>query len=150
MLGRIVHKSDFQRVLATPVCARSAHFAAYHVLARPAVSKRASEERLGSNLSTGTEEQPVSSVDKPLEAGQLWAGFVLPKKLARRSVTRQLLKRQAREALRCRADTLPPGLWIVRLRAPFDRSAFVSASSAALKRAARAELDGLLAAAARC
>ena len=40
---------------------------------------------------------------------------------------------------------MPPmlagGLWIVRLRAPFDRSRFVSAASTALREVARAELD---------
>jgi ribonuclease P protein component len=39
---------------------------------------------------------------------------------------------------------LPGGLWVIRLRAPFDRAHFVSASSDALRRAAHAELDVLM------
>jgi ribonuclease P protein component len=39
---------------------------------------------------------------------------------------------------------LAHGMWLVRLRAPFDPTHFKSAGSAALRGAARAELDGLL------
>lgn len=79
----------------------------------------------------------------------LWAGYALPKRFARRAVTRQLLKRQMREAMRRHAGDLPPGLWVLRLRAAFNACAFVSAASAPLRQAARAELDALLRAAAR-
>ena len=40
------------------------------------------------------------------------------------------------------------GLWVVRLRAPFDKVKFPSAASVALQSAARTELDALLAGAA--
>jgi len=39
---------------------------------------------------------------------------------------------------------LPHGLWLVRLRAPFDARRYTSAASAALRAAARSELDALL------
>ena len=39
---------------------------------------------------------------------------------------------------------MPPGLWVVRLRSPFDRQKFPSAASDALRAAARAELAQLL------
>ena len=68
----------------------------------------------------------------------------MPKRHARRSVTRTLLKRQIRAVVTGHAASLAAGLWIVRLRAPFERSTFVSAASDALKRAARAELELLL------
>ena len=73
-----------------------------------------------------------------------WLGVVLPKRLARRAVTRTLLKRQIRSALGAREKALPGGLWVVRLRAPFDRAQFVSAASDALRRSAREELVQLL------
>jgi len=79
----------------------------------------------------------------------LWLGAVVPKRHARRAVTRTLLKRQIRVAVQRRAPQLPAGLWVVRLRAPFDRARFASAASAALRQAAGAELDTLLADAAR-
>lgn len=74
-----------------------------------------------------------------------WAGCVIPKRHARRSVTRSLLKRQIRAALARHAQALPQGLWLVRLKAPFVPAQFPSAASDALRRAARAELDALLA-----
>ena len=73
-----------------------------------------------------------------------WLGSVVPKRHARRAVTRNLIKRQIRATLASHAHELPHGLWVVRLRAPFDRAAFASAASVALRAAARAELDGLL------
>ena len=70
-------------------------------------------------------------------------GIVVPKRHAKRSVTRQLLKRQIRAAF-AEAIGMPPGLWVVRLRSPFDRQKFPSAASDALRQAARAELAQLL------
>ena len=79
---------------------------------------------------------------------RIWLGAVVPKRHARRALTRSLLKRQIRAAVERHAGGLAPGLWVVRLRAPFDRSRFTSAASDALRSAARQELDGLLARAA--
>jgi ribonuclease P protein component len=78
-----------------------------------------------------------------LASGQ-WLGIVLPKRLARRSTTRNLLRRQIRQAMERHRPGLPAGLWVVRLRAGFAREEFVSAASDRLRHAARAELDRLL------
>jgi ribonuclease P protein component len=75
----------------------------------------------------------------------LWFGCVVPKRHARRAVTRNLLKRQVRSAFERHRAGLPAGLWLVRLRSPFAAAEFVSARSAALAAAARGELDSLLA-----
>jgi ribonuclease P protein component len=75
-----------------------------------------------------------------LPAGH-WLGSVVPKRHARRSVTRSLLKRQIRAVASRHAARLPPGLWLVRLRAPFAAPGFVSAASTALRDAARSELE---------
>ena len=76
-----------------------------------------------------------------------WVGAVVPKRHARRAVTRSLIKRQIYAAAERHRDRMAPGLWIVRLRSPFDRAEFRSAASRALLRCARAELDQLLGAA---
>jgi len=79
-------------------------------------------------------------------------GVVVPKRFARRSVTRTLLKRQIRAAVARQDETvagLPAGLWVVRLRSPFAVKDFPSAASDALRQAARGELDTLLADAVR-
>lgn len=78
-------------------------------------------------------------------------GLVLPKKQARRSVTRSLIRHQVREALRRHGpDIWAAGRhgpevdgWVVRLKAPFDRQFFPSAASRALNVAVRDELDQL-------
>jgi len=77
-----------------------------------------------------------------------WLGCVVPKRHARRAVTRSLLKRQIRGAFQRHAAALPGGLWLVRLRSPFAATEFVSAHSSALAAAAHDELDRLLARAA--
>ncbi len=76
-------------------------------------------------------------------------GCVVPKRHARRAVTRNLLKRQVRGAFERHAAALPAGLWLIRLRQPFAVAEFPSARSVALASAVRSELDGLLAPPAR-
>ena len=59
-----------------------------------------------------------------------WLGLVVPKRHAKRSVTRSLVKRQMRAVWRrsgCAADGWEPGMWVVRLRSPFDRKQFRAA-----------------------
>ncbi len=72
-----------------------------------------------------------------------WLGLVVPKRHARRSVTRSLVKRQIRAAVgqaMAQPQALRPGLWVVRLRSPIDRQRFPSAASGALRQAMHAEL----------
>ncbi len=76
--------------------------------------------------------------------GSQWLGTVLPKRHAKRAVTRNLLRRLIRSAVQARAAGLPAGLWLVRLREPFPVVRFASASSAALRSAAHDELQGLM------
>jgi ribonuclease P protein component len=87
------------------------------------------------------------SSPEALSEDPVWVGAVVPKRHAKRAVTRSLIKRLIYSATERYRQRLAPGLWIVRLRAPLDRQRFASAASPALRRAARAELDALLAAA---
>jgi len=128
---------DFERVLGKESAARTPHFAIHHVRSRP----------LRPHLSTGTSAPGAAPVDDSSPEA-VWLGLVIPKRHARRSVTRSLLKRQIRAAVNA-GGPLQHGLWVVRLRSGFDRSAFPSATSEPLARAARAELDALVAKAAR-
>lgn len=73
-----------------------------------------------------------------------WLGVLLPKRWARRAVTRNAIRRQIYEAARERAQVLPHDAMVVRLRTEFSRKVFLSATSEVLKRAVRAELDQLL------
>lgn len=69
---------------------------------------------------------------------------MVPKRHARRAVTRNLIKRQIRHAFERHEATLPKGLWLVRLRRVFSPSEFMSARSERLAEAARVELEELL------
>jgi len=80
--------------------------------------------------------------------GRHWLGLVVPKRLARRAVTRHLVKRQMREAMRRHADRLGPGLWVLRLQRAFDARRCAAAAPPALRHELRVELDALLARAA--
>lgn len=72
-------------------------------------------------------------------------GAVVPKRYARRAVTRSLLKRLVRQAVARRLDRLPDGAWLVRLKASFETAQYPSAASRALHDAAALELDELIA-----
>lgn len=82
------------------------------------------------------------SVDDP--SGGHWLGSVIPKRHARRAVTRNMLRRQIRAAMVRRQTALRPGLWLVRLRKPLPDAGLVSADSRALRRTTAAELDRVL------
>jgi ribonuclease P protein component len=153
VIARLVRSADFERVLRSRSRASSAHFAVHHVPDRPGTTAKPQAGSIPGELSTGETRMVSSPVDdfgaSPVRAAPdgVWLGAVVPKRHARRAVTRTLLKRQIRAAVSGSEASLAAGLWVVRLRAPFDRQKFVSAASDALKRAARLELLHLLASA---
>ena len=108
---------------------------------------------LSTELSTGAELVLLQGVDDSQVPGPLgmvetptderWLGLVVPKRHAKRAVTRTLVKRQIRNVAAACAPQLEAGLWVVRQRSPFDPKLFPSAASDALKEAARAELRAL-------
>jgi ribonuclease P protein component len=151
-LPRLAVSKDFERVLAGRSRAATIHFAVHHLAAVASAPRPAPAQSGPDELST------IDGLDEPLPVEDLpvtdllraasWIGAVVPKRHARRAVTRSLIKRQIYAASERHRDKLAPGLWIVRLRSPFDRTRFASAASPALRRTARAELDALFAAAA--
>jgi ribonuclease P protein component len=139
-VGRLLRSADFERVLGTRPASRSAHFAMHFVASQPSLPKKPVVQE----LSTGGAPNVTKPVDDFPAPSACWLGLVVPKRHARRAVTRNLLKRQIREAVGRHVASLANGLWVVRLRAPFDSRQFRSAASDALRVAARAELEGML------
>jgi ribonuclease P protein component len=151
VIARLVRSADFERVLRTRSRASSAHFAVHHVADRPSAPAKPVKKVVCAELSTAVVAVGIDPVDDSIGTAPcavlpeaLWLGAVVPKRHAKRSVTRTLLKRQIRAAVGAQGALLATGLWVVRLRAPFDRSHFVSAASDELKRVARTELQQLL------
>lgn len=148
--------TDFQRALGSRPVSRTSHFV-LHVLPVMAVQTPPQPGLSTEGSAPGT--VPVGDLvcASVADAGSgaavpAWRfGLVLPKKQARRSVTRSLIRHQAREALRrhaeavCACPAYAEGVdgWVLRLKTPFDRQQFPSAASEALSAAVRTELDEL-------
>jgi ribonuclease P protein component len=75
--------------------------------------------------------------------GEPWVGAVVPKRWAKRAVTRNGIKRQIYDVSRGFAAKLPNAAHVVRLRVGFAPAQYKSAWSDPLKAAVRAELLSL-------
>ena len=129
-MQRLKTRAQFQAVLAGATVARTTHFALHRCpLDAPA-------------------GQVASLFVSPEARPDVWLGAMVPKRWARRAVTRNAIKRQIYTVSAASGNALPASAHVVRLRAAFDRKEFVSASSDKLKAAVRAELQQLLARAA--
>lgn len=158
-----LNAADFKQALGTRPVARSAHFTVH--FAAPPVNLAPRPPRQGvaaddipADLSTAGSTETVEPVDAGVAAwpgALVWRlGLVLPKRMARRSVTRSLIKHQARELWRLHAPALiqagwvhpgqPAGNWVLRLKAPWPKQEFPSAASEPLKQAVRLELQAML------
>jgi ribonuclease P protein component len=142
---RSLNSKGLAAALAAPVVARSPHFVLHHLAARKGLASRLLAEPTLEKLYTEAAPSSTTSVDKIDSLDRWWLGLVVPKRHAKRAVTRTLLKRQMRALAAVNRSDLPPGLWVVRLRAPFARRQYPSAASAALSGAARRELAQLFA-----
>ena len=129
---RLKTRPQFQAALAGSLGVRSAHFALHSCdLALVYPPKMAS--------AAATEPLPVQPQGRsPLQDGAL--GAMVPKRWAKRAVTRNAIKRQIYAVSDEFAPQLRPLGHVVRLRSAFDRQEFISASSELLKAAVRAEL----------
>ena len=121
-------------LLAVPVLVRTEHF----MLHAPATPPH--------TLQLPTEFAPVrsDSVDNIVGKRTLGIALVVPKRHAKRAVMRNLIKRQMRDAVQRHVHVWPPGALLIRLRRPFSTLQYPSAASAALRSAARSELEQLL------
>jgi ribonuclease P protein component len=73
-------------------------------------------------------------------SGEPWIGAVVPKRWAKRAVTRNGIRRQIYSVSESFAPRLPAAAHVVRLRMDFTRADFPSAWSDALKKSVRNEL----------
>jgi ribonuclease P protein component len=123
-------------LLSAPTLAKTAHF----------VLQAAPHRPVAQELPTEAAPDRTESVDNSISAvtPPLGLALVVPKRHAKRAATRNLVKRQMRDALRRRLSAWSGRQLLIRQRGPFDRKQFPSAASDALRAAVRAELDLLL------
>lgn len=126
-MQRLKTRAQFKVVLGGELVAKSSHFALHRVDLEGA--------------SSAASEGPHA----PLFGGSAtWLGAMVPKRCAKRAVTRNAIKRQIYTVS---PSLLPPyqqAAYLVRLRREFLRKDYSSASSSALKLAVRAELFVLM------
>jgi ribonuclease P protein component len=75
----------------------------------------------------------------------VWLGAMVPKRWAKRAVTRNAIKRQIYNVSTDFESGLRMSAYVVRLRSGFDRTQFISATSDLLKDSVRQELQQLFA-----
>ncbi|MBS0341824.1 MAG: ribonuclease P protein component [Proteobacteria bacterium] len=121
-MQRLQSRAQFQAVLAGSTVARTPHFALH---------------RCALEVSSHVGDKPAAALFEPAAT---WLGAMVPKRWARRAVTRNAIKRQIYSVSASFDAALPQAAYVVRLRAGFDRKVFPSASSVALKAAVRTEL----------
>jgi len=151
-MQRLKTRAQFQAAMSGGVIARSAHFALHRLVLE---SAQVAADTIPSGPGFLPPVQgPQALFAVPGQAyPQVWMGPLVPKRWAKRSVTRHAIKRQvyaAAEACAPQLQALPAqAAYVVRLRAGFDRKHFISACSDTLKAAVRAELQQLFASAIR-
>ena len=124
---RLRTRAQFQALLAHRPVSHTAHFALH---------------RLPLRATAEDAEGPAALFGS---ADGAWLGAMVPKRWARRAVTRNAIRRQIHAVGESLQPPLAADAHLVRLRAGFARSQFPSASSTALKAAVRAELLQLFA-----
>lgn len=131
-MQRLKTRPQFQAAMAGGTVARTAHFALHRLALDAGAAAPLALAAPGAGMAR------VPCLFDPADAA--WLGAMVPKRWARRAVTRNAIKRQIYNV----AAGFEPGLQhaahVVRLRTAFDRKQFVSASSDLLKQAVRAEL----------
>ena len=126
--------------MAGGTVSRTAHFA-LHRLVLDASGTASAPGAAGAEAPTGPGSLPSTQGPQALFAVQgVWLGAMVPKRWARRAVTRNTIKRQIYTVGVTFEAQLPRAAHVVRLRTAFDRKQFVSATSDQLKQAVRAEL----------
>ena len=114
--------------MAAGTVSRTTHFALHRCSLQPPV--------------VAADAQPAASSPAGLQLTfGVWMGALIPKRWAKRAVTRNTIRRQIYAV--SEDCCLPAAAHVVRLRAGFDRKLFISATSEVLKAAVRVELRQL-------
>jgi ribonuclease P protein component len=149
---RLKTRPQFQAALSGGTVSRTPHFA-LHRLNLPESQPLADTQvpqAAHSGASSSPSSAPSSAPSTALfQSHEVWLGAMVPKRWARRAVTRNAIKRQIYAISAAFEVRLPCAAHVVRLRSEFNRKEFISATSPMLKQAVRLELEQLFERAAR-
>ena len=138
-MQRLKTRAQFEAVLSGgSTVSRTEHFALHRSGFGPTPQPDSSRDSSSTGPGSGR-TQALLFADRQ----QPWIGAVIPKRWARRAVTRNAIRRQIYTVSQDFEAALPAAPHVVRLRAGFDKAEFVSATSVKLKAAVRAELQRL-------
>lgn len=126
---RLKIRPQFQAVLAGSIIAKTEHFA----LHRNGLESRAPIKTASNDL-----------VPTLFPIQDMWIGAMVPKRWAKRAVTRNAIKRQIYTVSADFLHQYPQAAFVVRLRREFSRKEFLSATSIQLKEAVRSEVQALM------
>lgn len=129
-MQRLKTRPQFQAVLAGTIVAKTPHF----VLHRNVLAAKAAPNRSGKQV-----DAPVLFREQ-----DMWIGAMVPKRWAKRAVTRNAIKRQIYTVSAEFSHLYPQAAFVVRLRSSFSRTEFVSAVSGLLKQAIQTEVQALM------
>jgi ribonuclease P protein component len=135
---RLKTRAQYDAAMAGGTVSRTPHFVLHRA---PLAARSAPEAPIptpgapGAVAASGAAARPLFAVtDAP------WVGAVVPKRWAKRAVTRNGIRRQIYTVSASYASRLPAAAHVVRLRTDFARAQFPSAWSDALKAAVHGEL----------
>lgn len=131
-MQRLKTRAQFQAVLAGAIVAKTAHFALHC-----------------SSLGGPDAADKPGAPSALFRQRDMWLGAMVPKRWAKRAVTRNAIKRQIYAVSSDYADSYPHSAFVVRLRCAFAKAEFLSAVSDSLRQAVRIEVQILMKAGAK-
>lgn len=151
-MQRLKTRPQFQAVLAGSVIAKTEHFVLHRnglEATAPTVPKAGPESAKElSSRKTIPDNGTAAPAETPAPAlfpvRDIWIGAMVPKRWAKRAVTRNAIKRQIYNVSADSMQNYPQAAFLVRLRREFSRKEFLSATSPQLKEAVRHEVQALM------
>ena len=131
-MERLKTRAQFQAVLAGSIIAKTSHFALHR-----------------NGLDAKTASSKTDGKTRLFHPQDMWIGAMVPKRWAKRAVTRNAIKRQIYTVSADFSQMYPQAAFVVRLRSGFARTEFISAVSEQLKQAVRDEIHILMQAGAK-
>ncbi len=150
IVQRLRTRSQFQAVLNGTTVARTAHFALHKIAVHEGDDLQDQHPQKNNLPLARLLDDHAKVVQKTIGTGMTmfsgddaWIGALVPKRWAKRAVTRNAIKRQIYSVSAATESLVGSAAYVVRLRNQFDKKQFPSASSGALKELVSQELVSL-------